>query len=77
MVILWRRVLGVAAFMAFTILLVWALTNREAAESAWEAIARNFFAQGLFFLTIVIGFPLFVLWLLIRIIKMVIGWIKA
>ena len=77
MVIVWRRVIGVLLILISIIILVWALLDREAASDTWEAIIENNVAQMLFFLALCIAFPLFVLWLVIRIIKMVIGWIKA
>ena len=77
MVIIWRRVIGVILFLMSIIILVWALLDREAAIDTWEALIDNNAVQTLFFLALCLVFPLFVLWLLIRIIKMVIGWIKA
>ena len=75
--VIWRRVIGVILFLISIIILVWALLDREAASDTWEAIVQNNVVQMLFALAFCIAFPLFVLWLLIRIIKMVIGWIKA
>ena len=77
MVILWGRVLGVLAFLALIILLIWTLADRGAAKDLWEDMIENENVQGVFALAIVLISLLLVLRLLIRIIKMVIGWIRA